>query len=458
MNTRDERAERLADRDDDQRPDTIAGLGNPYISTPNLDALLARGTYLRPYTTAPICPAARAEILTGGNSFSNGCRWFGEPIDPDKVLLPRLLRDNGYHCIHPGKWHNDGHPRDKGYHETHRVFPPDLVGGYYRPGVDFRGTHDFIFNEDGKEARGHSTVLISAPTVEFITRSSKQSPWFCYVAFHSPHDPRTAPQPWASMYRDINIPLPDNFMPEHPFDNGDMLVRDESLAPFPRTPEAIERHLRDCYAMISHHDHHIGRILAALDATGQAERTLILFTSDHGLAIGSHGLLGKENLYEHSVRIPMIWSGPEIQSGRRIDETCLSTHYDLMPTLLERLRIERPGTCEGLSYGAALNGAGQTARTTVCAAYRGCMRMARDDRFKLIEYPNERSQLFDLKEDANEARDLLASWRRVHVPHSRAPFTPVMPWDEVEAITNRLRKTLREWQGAVKDPILAGAA
>jgi len=467
---------------DDQTSQTIGALGNPHISTPSLDALVGAGCWLRPYTTVPVCQPARAELLTGRNAFQNGCRWFGEPMDPEITLLPQALADAGYHCCHVGKWHNEGHPREKGYHETWRVFPNDLAEPYIG--------HWQAYRENGKIVIGHSTELFCEATTEFLHRATTTQPWFCYCALLSPHDPRTAPEPWKSMYDRRPPPLPPNYMPEHPFDNGDMMIRDERLAGFPRRQEEVLRHRADYYAMISHHDHSIGQVLHALDQTGQRDNTLVVFTSDHGLAVGCHGLMGKENLYEHSARVPLILQGPGIPVGKRCDE-CLCGHYDLMPTLMEYLGVEAPTTSQGLSYMPVLRGEIPTVRQTLCAAYRDCMRMARDGRFKMIYYPHiGRTQLFDTLSDPDETNDRMTSWRSHPesrcVPPSLSPTQQSCPPDpdpgrsappnnsfagahpvfnpayepavrpaEVEAIIQRLRSTLAAWQEENNDPVRA---
>jgi arylsulfatase A-like enzyme len=438
---------------DDQRSDTIASLGNVHIRTPNLDALARSGAFVRPYTTVPVCTPARAELLTGRDAFHNGCRWFDEPIDRGLTLLPQALGEAGYHCAHFGKWHNDGHPRRRGYNETHRVFPQDLVGGYYRPGVDWRGTHDFIYRENGVEVRGHSTELIAQPVIEFLQRSAPTQPWFCFVGFHSPHDPRAAPEPWASMYSDATIPIPRNYMPEHPFDTGDLLIRDELLAQFPRAPDEVLDHVRDYYAMISHHDEYIGRILAALRSSGQYGNTIIVFTSDHGLAIGSHGLMGKQNLYEHSARVPLIFAGPGIPPGTRIDEDCLCAHYDFMPTLCDLLDIPVPKTSLGVSYARVLRGKQRTVRKHMFGAYRDRIRMARDSRYKVIHYlRSRRTQLFYLISDPQETRDLLVTWRmRGFAGENAQHYKPILPAYRVHQIEQSLSRELAEWRRFMTD-------
>ena len=141
----------------------------------------------------------------------------------------------------------------------------------------------------------------------------------CYVALTSPHDPRTPPPPYDRLYDPTKIPLPKNFYPIHPFDNGDLNVRDEQLLPTPRTPEAIKKEIALYYGMISEMDAQVGRILVTLEKEGLMENTLIVFAGDNGLAVGQHGLLGKQNLYEHSIRVPMIFSGPGIPKNKKED-------------------------------------------------------------------------------------------------------------------------------------------
>ena len=124
------------------------------------------------------------------------------------------------------------------------------------------------------------------------------------------------PKKFLEMYESNQPPLPPNFKPQHPFHNGWMVGRDEALAAWPRTPEVIRAQLGEYYGMISHLDQQVGRILKALNSTGHADNTIVIFTSDHGLAVGSHGLLGKQNLYDHSMHSPLIVTGPGIPQAK----------------------------------------------------------------------------------------------------------------------------------------------
>jgi len=389
---------------DDQAPGTLSALGHPSLRTPNLDRLMRGGTYVEPYTTCPVCTPARAEVLTGVTGLRNGCRWFGEPIDPHYTLLPRWLHEAGYHTVHVGKWHNDGHPRDKGYDVTRRVFPSDLVDGY-------RTKHDFGFDEGGKIVQGHSTEVFCDAAIEELPRRPSDRPWFMFLALHSPHDPREVPEHWPRRHTPQSTPLPPNYMPEHPFDNGEMTIRDELLEAFPRTQDAIRRHRADYYNMIEHHDHYLGRVLDAVEQMGGFDDTLIIFTSDHGLAVGSHGLMGKESLYEHSARVPTIFHGPRLGVRPQQHRDALCGHADLMPTLADLIGIKSPPTCEGRSYASALRDPTAAARPHAFGNYRDRMFMARDGRYKLITYTTGRRQLFDLRDDPHELQNLLDPWR-----------------------------------------------
>src|SRR5690606_25798798 len=188
---------------------------------------------------------------------------------------------------------------------------------------------------------------------EFLNRDMNSQPFFLYLSYTAPHDPRMAPEEFASQYPPDEILLPENFMPEHPFPNGELKIRDENLAPFPRTEENTREHIAAYYAMISHVDAQIGRVLDALDQSGQAENTMIIFAGDNGLAVGQHGLMGKQNLYEHSIRVPLIISGPGIPQGEKRETLCYL--LDLFPTLCEFIDIPTPDSVEGVSFAPVIS-------------------------------------------------------------------------------------------------------
>ena len=228
-----------------------------------------------------------------------------------------------------------------------------------------------------------------------------------YISYTAPHDPRMAPKEYKDMYDASKITLPENFMPEHPFDNGELKIRDEKLASWPRTPNEIRRHIAEYYAMITHLDAQIGRVIEKLKETGQYENTIIIFAGDNGLALGQHGLMGKQNLYEHSVHVPLIMSGPGIGKGQRRDAFCYL--LDIFPTLCQLCDIEIPETVEGHSLAGVIRNPKHRIRKNLLFAYRDFQRAVRDKKYKLIEYyvkGKRTTQLFDIKTDPWELHNL----------------------------------------------------
>jgi len=218
------------------------------------------------------------------------------------------------------------------------------------------------------------------------------------------------------MYDPATMPLPPNFLPQHPFDNGDMKVRDEMLAPFPRTPENTRKQLCDYYGMVSSQDEQVGRILQALANSGRAENTLIIYTGDHGLAIGSHGLFGQQHVYEHSVGVPMILHGPAIPHG---SSDALVYGMDLFPTICHLTGVDAPSTVESHNLVPLMHGQDRV-REFAFHAYinqgkKGSIprtqHAIREERWKYIRYRvagKTTTQLFDLREDPFEIHDLSA--------------------------------------------------
>jgi Arylsulfatase A and related enzymes len=211
------------------------------------------------------------------------------------------------------------------------------------------------------------------------------------------------------MYDLESMPLPPNAMGAHPFDNGELRIRDELLEAFPRLPDKVRRHIAEYYAMITHLDACMGRVLEALERAGQTENTIIVFAGDNGLAVGQHGLMGKQNLYDHSVRVPLILAGPGVPAGEKRDSYCYL--FDIFPTLCDLVGAETPGTVDGKSLKPVLQDTQVGMRDTLYCAYRNLQRSVRDRRYKLIEYVVEgkrTTQLFDLEKDPWELYNLAA--------------------------------------------------
>jgi len=419
---------------DDQRADTIHALGNDSIETPNLDALVRKGmAFTHTFVTVPVCTPGRAELLSGTSAFRNGVKYFDDKLSPDLTLLPQTFAQAGYLTWFAGKWHNDGTPEAHGFKIARRVF----LGGMR--------AHEMTLKDGQRDVTGFSSELFADAVIDFLSHTPNH-PWFAQISFTAPHDPRTPPGRYQSLYDPTKLPLPLNFLPEHPFDNGEMTIRDEQLEKWPRTPDAIRRHLGDYYGMISNLDEQVGRIFKALDSSGQAEKTLVIFASDNGLALGSHGLMGKMSMYDHSVRVPLIISGPGVPRDRRTN--ALAYLYDVYPTLCELVGIVPRKSLEGLSLAPIMRGEKESVRQEVFGAYMEVQRMVRTERWKLIYYPYlQRLQLFDLMNDPNEMRDLMIPWRWLNTNW----YKPSGNLAERNSVVDQLVSKMTAWQLSVRD-------
>ena len=395
---------------DDQRYDSIHALGTETVQTPHLDALVAGGTaFTNPYiqggTGGAICISSRAMILTGRSL------WRAPDDGKNFPLWPEVLKDAGYTTFGVGKWHNGPAAYARCFTGGGAIFLGGMTNQRKVPVHDFDPQGKYPKKAERVENR-FSSELFTDTAIGFLREYKDSKPFLLYLAYTAPHDPRQAPPPYDTMYPPEKIPLPKNFLPEHPFDNGELRVRDEMLAPFPRTPAAVRKHLADYYACISYVDAQVGRVLGALRQAGRADDTIIVFTGDNGLALGQHGLLGKQSLYEHSVRVPLVMCGPGIPAGRRCD--AFVYNFDIFPTVCEMAGLAIPKTVEGRSLAPVLAGRERAVRDSVFAAYRGLQRMVRGERYKLIKYSvkgEKRTQRFDLVEDPWETRDLSAEAR-----------------------------------------------
>ena len=409
---------------DDHRHDAIGSLGNPAVHTPTLDALAAAGTsltstYIMGSTSNAVCMPSRAMLMTGRSLF----RVFAPnpegvspyPMDPEIPTFPQLLRAAGYRTYGVGKWHNEPELFARSFDGGGSIF----FGGM--SDHDAVPLHDFdpsgVYPPEAMiVGDGFSTEMFVDTAIHLLDRHPADQPFCMYTAFTSPHDPRTPPAEFGEMYPAEEIDLPPNFARMHPFDNGHLHGRDESLAEHPRDSGEIRQHIADYYGMISHLDAQIGRLLDALAASGHAENTIVVYTADHGLAVGQHGLLGKQNVYDHSLRVPLILRGPGIPAGQRRVGLCYL--HDVFPTILELAGLETASGCEAVSLVPALMGRDAEMRECVFGAFQhgqslgaddSTQRMVRRGSLKLIETRmagRTHRQLFDLADDPWEISNL----------------------------------------------------
>jgi len=401
---------------DDQRGTAIGCEGIEPVQTPALDALasrgiLCRGAYHHGSCSGAVCAPSRAMLHTGlpYTQLDDALLGPTRPRDGQPIEVPATLggklREAGYFCFASGKWHNGIDSFHASFDDGRAIFFGGMADHWFTPVHDFDPTGLYP-NEAARPAQGFSTDVFGQATVDFITsQRDAEQPFFCYCAFTAPHDPRTPLDAYRSMYDPRDIPLPANFRPEHPFDNGELDIRDERLLGSPRDPNEIKRSLAAYYGMLSHMDAWVGRIHEVLEVTGQLANTLVIHTADHGLAIGQHGLLGKQNMYEHSVRVPLIAAGPGLPKSVIRDGLCYQ--HDLHPTILEIAGVnDSDGHFESV---LPMWRGERTGRPYLTSAYRDMQRMVRQNRYKLIEYDTSdspRRQMFDLANDPWEQHNL----------------------------------------------------
>jgi arylsulfatase A-like enzyme len=368
---------------DDVRADCIGLLGSPIVKTPHIDTLFANGFIFRnAYTLGSdrggVCMPSRAMIASGRSylrpdvqAILKGGAKYERPATATP-LLGQTLAKAGYATIRSGKFGSN----------------PNQVDRYYDVHVD------------GKTAEGNADNLIA-----FMQENAGKKPLFLYMAGHEAHDPQSSPNSYHSLYNAADIPLPVNFLPMHPFDNGEMMVRDEQTLPWPRTKEKVSGKRAKYYAAITYLDDQVGRVVEALKQAGQFDNTIFIFAADNGLSLGEHGLIGKQNIYElGGMEVPLIFAGPGVAKGASDSLTYL---YDVYPTMCELAGIPVPDGLDAKSLVPVIQGKQPNVRDVLFSAYMACQRSIRDDRWKLARYPLiDKTQLFDLQADPHEMNDL----------------------------------------------------
>ena len=371
-----------------------------------------------------VCIASRSMIISGRsiwNAKQINDKWKKkENFELAEQSWGKLMEKKGYKTYMSGKWHVSIDP--KKVFQTVRNIKPGMPRDFFKK--EFKKGYNRPINEKDKswipydslnggfwEGGKHWSEVLKDDALDFIDdASNSDDPFFMYLAFNAPHDPRQSPKSFLDQYPIENISLPENWLPEYP--NKEAIgnpktLRDEALAPFPRTPYAIKTHIREYYAIITHLDQQIGEILAALKKSGKDKNTYIFFTGDHGLSVGRHGLLGKQNMFDHSIRVPLLMVGPDIPKKHKIDQEVYL--QDIMATSLELANVKPTNTIEFNSLLSTAKGTSQEKiyKNGIYGAYIDYQRMIRKDGFKLIVYPKiKKTVLFDLKNDPLEINDL----------------------------------------------------
>ncbi len=395
---------------DDQRYSAVNALGENQIISPTMDNIVKKGTtfthaHIMGSFSGAVSMPSRAMLLTSKHVFS--LHETGKNLPKDHTTLPESLKNNGYNTFETGKWHNGKKGFARSFTAGENIFHGGMSDHMKVPIHDFQKSGKYK-KADRYIGKKFSSELFTDGAVNYINNYKDEKPFFMYVAYTAPHDPRMAPKKYLDMYDPSKIVLPPNYMDNHPFDNGEIIIRDELLAPFPRTKPVIQKEIAGYYAMITHLDDQIKRVIDALKKNGQYENTIIVFAGDNGLAVGQHGLVGKQNLYDHSVRVPLTIAGPGIKENVKTKGLCYLN--DVFPTLCDLTGTKTPKSVEGISLLPQLKDPKKELHKSVFFIYKNFQRGVRtSDGWKMIKYlvkGKKTTQLFNLNNDPWELNNL----------------------------------------------------
>lgn len=453
---------------DQQRFDTIRSLGNDLIRTPNIDRLVEEGVaFTQAFCQSPVCSPSRASFLTGRYARTTRCRQNGQTIPADEVLVSRMFADAGYRCGLAGKLHlascSDGKVEeriDDGYHDFHWSHhpQPDWPENAYTQWLTTKGQSweelysgpDTGYVKHGVPAEFHQTTWCAETTMDFIQTNAGR-PWFFSFNCFDPHHAFDPPPEYLAKYNPDEMPLPkrrDNELESKPtFQQLDAEWAHNSPGGFhsgAMTDDDRRQVTAAYYAMCELVDDQVGRILTCLEETGQRDKTIVIFMSDHGEMLGDHGIYYKgPHFYDEAVRVPLVISWPEkFSAGLQVDG--LTELVDLVPTLLESAHLEIPERVQGKSLVPLLTGKAnpQQHRDQVfCEYYNSWTHsnaygtMLRTTSHKIVVYHGTgQGELYDLTSDPDEFVNL---------------------WDKPEASATKLRLLQRCFDASVlnMDPL-----
>ena len=395
---------------DNQSPETLRVYGNKVCQTPNIDRLAAEGMVFRDAHhmgswEGAVCLPSRTMIMTGRTLWNiPGAKGPGP-------TFPKALRKQAAQQSMPAVFNRAGYDtfrtckRINSFPEANSLFA--------------------VSRETDREATKQESAWHGDRVIEFLDQRETrkdQDPFLIYLGFSHPHDPRDAPLELAAKYGAVNgiatkvnpkaPPLQINYLPAHPFHHGHPGLRDEEKVQdvmTKRDEATVRNELGREYACIENIDVQIGRVINKLESMGELDNTYVFFTSDHGIAVGRHGLFGMQNLYEHTWRVPFIVRGAGIKPGSQASGYIYL--LDVLPTLCDLAGIEIPEVVEGKSFRSVLESKADRIRDVLYGVYCGGtkpgMRAVKRDGWKLIEYDVldgkvRETQLFNLKQNPHE--------------------------------------------------------
>ncbi|MFI3306002.1 MAG: sulfatase-like hydrolase/transferase [Rikenellaceae bacterium] len=402
---------------DDQDPATLGTYGDTACDTPVLDKLASEGVTLTDAHqmgsfVGAVSTASRTMIMTGKNVWNaQQLRKGMNKYQQNFGNVDNAPADSPEYNSLPAVFHRAGY-------ETYRTCK---AGNSYEPAnAMFDKRKDKVCREgnDEKGSKWHADNVI-----EYLDNKSNDKPFFIYLGFSHPHDPRHGKPELLEKYGAEDIPtpikinaatppLPLNWLPEKPFFDGHPNLRDECkvFGVMDRRDEVTVRNeIGKEYACIENVDIQIGRVLEALERSGELENTYIFFTADHGIAVGKHAFMGKQNLYEHTFRVPLIVKGPGVPADTR--KSGYTYLMDILPTLCDFAGFDAPSELDGESFKEVVMGDKESVRESVYGVYSGGtkpgIRCVKSDGWKLIKYDVmdgavRETQLFNLNDNPEE--------------------------------------------------------
>ena len=400
---------------DQQRFDTIGALGADHMVTPNMDRLVRQGTaFTRAYSSTPVCMPARHDLMTGASARHHGY-WGNSKTflkEPGLATVPRLLTQKGYQTVAVGKMHFNPEREHHGFahmylmeelpscreNDAYLQYLNDVGYGHVRCQHGVRPLFYHVPQRARVPEEHHGSAWVAHKTIEHI-RAERDRPFFLFASWVGPHPPFYVPERYLEMYRDRPQPAPCPAV--------EATERQTPSSPENAGPDTLRRIRAGYFAAISLIDTHIGRILDALEETGQLDRTLILFTTDHGEMLGDRGGYQKHVPYEGSAHIPLIACGPGFEAGRC--DTPVTT-WDTATTILEAAGVETPG--DHPLVGESLRRAGDLGEDRTVVYHHGSGRRryvaAVSGRHKFIHWFNGGDEeVYDLAADPWEQDNLL---------------------------------------------------
>jgi arylsulfatase len=470
---------------DQQRFDTINALGAPWMKTPHLDRLAREGTaFSNCYVTSPVCVGSRASLFTGMYPHATGVFTNFHPWEPTWVPW---LADAGYHCVNIGKMHINPYDAKGGFHQRFFVENKDRPlfldehsralydewdkalharklekpSRYTRHAADAEGYRNALgafpwqLDEDMQ-----SDMFIGDHAVWWLQERKATSPLFLQIGFPGPHPPYDPLPRYLDLYKDVDIPVPEPSddelaaqPPSHSALRNNMIRNNYDSVAWKERPgkEEILRIRRHYAANVTMIDDKVGEIMKTLDERGYLDNALVIFTSDHGDALGDHGHIQKWTMYEGSVKVPLIVWSRGLTGSRRNDS--LVQLMDIAPTVLEAAGIAPPASFEAKSLWPILKGEAEAIRTEVYSELARdhiqtgaeYMVMRRDARWKLVYYLGETcGELYDMSADPGEVRNLWSSPE--HTELREQMVKDLLVWTVRASIASRQQATPKPQQ------------